>query len=318
MEPSTRKPETAALLRIYTTYLWRHGQLPNLANPTRFTEMVQLRKLHDRDPRMPIMADKLAVKAIVAERLGRDWVVPMLWSGETLSTKFRFNRPVVVKSRHGCNQTIVISGDEDWLRAHRRTRRWIVKPYGQWLDEWLYLNIPRGLLIEPFIGVKQELPVDYKFFVFHGRATHVQAHINRASRHRWVVHDLDWRPFANNAPLIERPSGLAAMIAAAEELAKGFTFARVDFYQPGEQPLFGEMTFYPGSGLHPIDPPELDVEMGNLWLNAASSRARYRDSEVALVASAPEDAWRVDHQADGYCRPAKSARAFEKSGVGTD
>jgi hypothetical protein len=77
-------PDLATLIRIKLSYLWRHGRLPNLAYPTRFTELIQLRKLYDRDPRMPIMADKVAMKSIVADRLGRDWVVPMLWSGEQL------------------------------------------------------------------------------------------------------------------------------------------------------------------------------------------------------------------------------------------
>jgi hypothetical protein len=58
------------------------------------------------------------------------------------------------------------------------------------------------------------------------------------------------------------------MMAAAEEMARGFEFARVDFYQPGEHPLFGEVTFYPGSGLDKFDPVELDEVMGGLWLNA--------------------------------------------------
>ena len=62
------------------------------------------------------------------------------------------------------------------------------------------------------------------------------------------------------------------MLSAAEEMARGFDFARVDFYQPEDQPLFGEVTFYPGSGLHPIDPPELDAKWGRLWLDAQAAQ----------------------------------------------
>ncbi len=257
----------AALARIRLTYAWRHGRLPNLNDPTRFTELVQLRKLYDRDLRLPMMADKVAIKLAVAERLGQEWVVPMLWSGDVLPVDPPFDRPVVVKSRHGCNQTAVVSTAAEWTHARRRARRWMAGTYGVWLDEWLYRHIPRGLLIEPFIGTAPALPIDYKIYVFHGRASHVQGHVDRASRHRWVVHDLAWRPLANTAPVIARPTGLEAMVAAAEELARGFDFARVDFYQPAQQPLFGEITFYPGSGLDPFDPPELDLEMGRLWLS---------------------------------------------------
>jgi hypothetical protein len=157
-------------------------------------------------------------------------------------------------------------GETDWTIAARLTQKWMRTTYGGWLDEWLYEHIPHGLLVEPFVGRERTLPVDYKVFVFNGQATHVQAHLDRASNHRWFVHDVNWKPILKSAPLVERPSALSEMIAAAQELSRGFSFARVDFYQPGDHPLFGEMTFYPGSGLHPLDPPELDEEMGSLWL----------------------------------------------------
>ena len=57
----------AVRARIGLTYLWRHRRWPNLADALRFTEQVQLRKIHDRDPRMPMLADKVLVKAHVAQ-----------------------------------------------------------------------------------------------------------------------------------------------------------------------------------------------------------------------------------------------------------
>ena len=62
--------------------------------------------------------------------------------------------------------------------------------------------------------------------------THVQVHLDRAGDHRWVVYDPDWTVMTPEAPIIPRPSALKAMIAGAVEMAKGFDFARVDFYQP--------------------------------------------------------------------------------------
>lgn len=262
----------AALLRVTLTYVWRHRRLPDLDDPQSFTELVQLRKLYDRDARMPAMADKVAVKALVAERLGRAWVVPTLWAGERLPDRSRWSRPIVVKSRHGCNQNAFVQGGADWPAVRARTARWLRSSYGGWLDEWLYAHIPRGVLIEPFVGVGHRLPIDYKFYVFGGRASHVQAHLDRGIAHRWVMHDREWTPVTNSAPRIARPSALRDMIAAAEEMARGFDFARVDLYQPAAQPLFGEISFYPGSGLDRFDPPGLDAELGALWLQAGGGR----------------------------------------------
>jgi len=57
----------------------------------------------------------------------------------------------------------------------------------------------------------------------------------------------------------------------------------VDFYEVDGRPLFGEMTFYPGSGLEPFDPPELDLAMGEYW-RAAEARPLPRPGQVAIGA----------------------------------
>ena len=214
------------------------------------------------------MSDKARVKSFVGARLGPDWLVPTLWSGTVLPRECPWPRPFVVKSRHGSAQTIVVRDGECWSSIRRRAHRWLAKPYGGWLDEWGYRDIPRGILVEPFIGTGQALPIDYKVYVFGGRAAFVQVHLDRDHAHRWIVHDRDWRRFGGGPDAPPPPTALAAMLAAAETLATDFTFARVDFYQPGELPLFGEMSFYPGSGLDPFDPPELDAAMGAMWLAA--------------------------------------------------
>ena len=54
------------------------------------------------------------------------------------------------------------------------------------------------------------------------------------------------------------------MIAGAELLARGFPFVRVDLYDIGGRPRFGEMTFYPQSGLFRM-PRDYDLLVGALW-----------------------------------------------------
>ncbi len=276
---SLRKPRSIAIsrLRIVLTYFWRHGCLPDIDNPRKFTEHVQHRKLFDHDIRMPQLADKVAVKQIVADRLGYDWVTPTLWHGNVLPDKMHWPVPFVVKARHGCNQTsIVWSKEQNWNQVRRKTRRWMAHGYGRLLDEWVYSRIPRGILVEPFIGEGQELPVDYKFYVFGGRVQFVQVHLGRGQRHRWILLDRNWhRVSAQTAdadPL--PPLSLSRMICAAEELATGFDFVRVDFYEVGGRPLFGEISFYPGSGLDPFDPVSLDAVIGRYWTDAKAGAAK--------------------------------------------
>lgn len=271
-QPATTIPDRAgSAWRIRLAYYWRHGRMPDLVRPTRFTELVQRRKLVDRDPRLPLLADKVAVKAWVTDRLGDGWITPTWWEGRALPLAPRWTAPFVVKSRHGCNQNaFVLDAGADWQAIRARSTRWMATRYGTWLDEWAYAAIPRGLLIEPFLGTPPALPIDYKIYVFGGRAEYIQVHLDRGRAHRWMLFDRDWRrvssPTADADP--PAPCSLGAMLAAAETLAAGFDFVRVDLYEVAGQPRFGEMTFYPGSGLDPFDPPSLDLAIGAKWLAA--------------------------------------------------
>lgn len=263
-----------AQTRIRLCYLWRHGRIPRLDRPTRFTEHVQLRKLAPVNPALIATADKLASKALVAGKLGHEWTVPTLWSGDTLPPACDWPLPLVIKSRHGCNQRLFArnDGEMSWDSARCAAIRWTRRPYGLWLDETIYRCVPRGILVEPFIGEAGVLPVDYKFYVFGGAVTHIQVHVNRETRHRWFLFDRAFEPLLPAAAEMPRPRSLTAMIAAAETLGAGFDFIRVDMYEIDGKPVFGEFSAYPGSGLDPFHPPEVDEAMGQLWAAAYACR----------------------------------------------
>jgi hypothetical protein len=276
-------PAFAALLsrirarwRIYLTYFWRHGRWPELDTPTTFTELVQARKLAGADREMMRMADKLVAKRLVSDLLGADWVIPTLWHGAVLPDAPVWPTPFVVKARHGCNQTaFVFDHSADWAAVRRRAARWMRSAYGYWLDEDLYAGIPRGIIVEPFVGAPPTLPIDYKFYVFGGRVGYVQVHLGRGERHRWILLDRQWRRVSAPSPDPDpvRPMTLPRMIVAAERLGAGRDFVRVDLYEIDGRPMFGELTFYPGSGLDRFDPVALDATLGAAWLLAKAALA---------------------------------------------
>lgn len=285
MHSQSPRSNVIAQCRIRAIYLARHGRLPNLVSPKTFTELVQYRKLHDRDPRMPRLADKVAVKDYVAAKIGQDWVIPTLWSGVMLPNIHDWPLPFVMKSRHGWNQVAFLTSDPiDWPHLGRLTERWIKTAHGGWLDEWIYSDIERGLLVEPYIGRGASLPIDYKFYVFGGRVAFIQVHLERATNHRWMLFDRNWKRVSTQTDdQPGPPNALQKMIEAAETLAANFDFVRVDLYQPDDQPRFGEMTFYPGSGFDPFHPVGLDTVIGAHWLAAVSTRAD-RVPDVVMLA----------------------------------
>ncbi len=270
-QPGVDRRLLPAAQRVGLLYGWRHGRRIDWNHPTRFTELVQLRKLTDQSPLQTLMMDKIAAKRLAGTRLGEEWIVPTLWQGTDLPWLIPFPAPAIIKSRHGCNQYRVITAVPDcarWQQLRRTARRWQRRPYGRWLDEWAYRDVPRGILTEQLLGGALPLPIDYKIYVFGGTATHVQVHLGRGRRHRWILHDRSWRQLVRAADEPPPPPSLPAMLEAAETLAGDMNFLRIDFYDIGGRPYFGEYCLYPGSGLDPFAADWIDLELGALWLAA--------------------------------------------------
>jgi len=172
--------------------------------------------------------------------------------------------PFIVKANHGCGQFVVVRSAADYTRARKVAPRWLAKVYGAWLDEHHYGAARRLVLVEPYIG-GVELPLDYKVYVFGGRAEMVQVHTGRGRTHRWTQFDRDWTPLSSNPVAVEAPPLLGDMLAAAEAMAGDEDFLRVDFYCEGGRLSFGECCLYPGSGLDPFTPDTLDLRLGERW-----------------------------------------------------
>lgn len=265
-----------AHLRVGLIYWWRHGRWPALDAPQRFTEWVQWRKLNDRSPARAMLTDKLHSKALAKARLGAAQVVPTLWSGDRLPERPPAEFPFIVKANHGCGQFAVVRDDADYAGARRRAPRWLDQPYGALLDEWHYRAARRTLLVEPFLGGRDaDLPLDYKVYVFGGRAEIVQLHAGRGSRHRWTQFDRAWQPLSRDPIHARPPVGLAEMLEAAECLAANEEFLRVDFYDIGGAVYFGEFCLYPGSGLDPFYPDLLDTHLGAHWSAARTGNGAH-------------------------------------------
>lgn len=54
-------------------------------------------------------------------------------------------------------------------------------------------------------------------------------------------------------------------------MADGLTFLRTDFYEIDGKLYFGELTFFPASGLEPFKPDDWDYKMGQ-WMTLKDKR----------------------------------------------
>ncbi len=106
--------------------------------------------------------------------------------------------------------------------------------------------------------------------VFNGKVEYIFTCTERFSESGMKVtfFNRDWNrlPFERTycSREISRPGSFEEMLILAEELARGIPFVRVDFYEICHRPLFGEMTFYPGTGLEKFSLLAYDRMMGKL------------------------------------------------------
>ncbi len=262
---------------IIIRYFMVFRKFPNLKKPVTFSEKIQNRKLFVLDKRFTEYSDKINVKVFVEKKLGKKWIIPTIFSGPSLPPVDERNWifPFVIKASHGSGWNIFIRRKEDcdWLKIEKQVDRWLSSKFGVLQGEHLYWNIKPQILIEPFVSKNNELPIDYKIFVFNGKPFCVQIDTGRENNHKRVFYDINWKKinmslcFPIETLSIDKPSSLPDMLNAASILALDFPFVRIDFYDIEGVPYFGEMTFYPGSGFEKFNPISYDKMFGEKWNN---------------------------------------------------
>ena len=111
---------------------------------------------------------------------------------------------------------------------------------------------------------------DYKFFCFNGKVRFFKVDFGRFVEHHANYYspegellELGEQGFEPdpNYP-IELPNNLKEMISLAEKLSVNEPFLRVDLFNVNGNIYFGELTFYPASGLGKWTSEEADKEIG--------------------------------------------------------
>lgn len=263
-------------------YRTRIGRPLDLENPSTFNEKLQWLKIHDRNPLYTKLVDKYEVKEWVAERIGAEHVVPTLgvWDSfddidfDALPERF------VLKCTHDSGG-LAICRDRatfDIAAARRKIERSLASNYYWSGREWPYKNVKPRIIAEEYLDPDAGACdlTDYKFMCFGGSARCLFTCTGRADGDLRVdFFDMDWNrmPFTRHYPNSDvppdAPQGLREMASLSERLAEQLPFVRVDFYEVAGRAYFGEMTFYPGSGLEEFDPEEWDEMLGS-WLELPS------------------------------------------------
>jgi len=254
------------------------GYLPNIERPRTFNEKLLWLKRHHRDPAMAPYADKVAARDAARA------VVPELRLPELLGVYERVDDVpfaalpdrAVLKSSHGSGHVRILARPYDEAAVRATAARWLRAPYGTATSEWVYRDVPRRLLVEAFLGDTGPTPTDYKVYVFHGEAVLVHLFTGRFQRLEGRMVDRAWNAvpayrcaYPGGPPLVPDPATLPPppgcldrLLTYAEQLGAPFPFARVDFYVVADEPVFGEITFFPNAGYGEFHPRSFDMELG--------------------------------------------------------
>lgn len=148
---------------------------------------------------------------------------------------------------------------------------------GSWIDlshgGWLLVNKNALMWIhgDSATTLIENGLTDYKFLCFDGDPRYAFTCTGRSEGNLRVdFFDSEWKhlPFTRHYPNADvppvAPRKLREMQSLSRALSDGIPFVRVDFYEQEDRILFGEMTFYPGSGFEEFDPEEWDVRLGEM------------------------------------------------------
>lgn len=276
--------DEAYLIRRYRASL---GCDLNLSQPKTFNEKLQWLKLHNRRPEYTTMVDKYAVKQLVADKIGEEYVIPTLGVWDRFDDIDFNDLPdqFVLKCTHDSGG-LVICNDKSKFNiklARSKIERSLKHNYYLMGREWPYKNVKPRIIAEQYMEDNpdsREL-TDYKLMCFNGK---VKCSFTCTSRYakdglKVTFFDTNWEkmPFERHYPAelanICKPKSYEEMIRLAEKLADKIPFVRIDFYEIKGKPYFGEMTFFPGNGMEEFTPEEWDETLGS-WIELPNKEGK--------------------------------------------
>lgn len=266
---------------IFLKIKWRISDMQyplNLDEPKTFCEKLQWLKLHDRKPIYTTMVDKIEAKKYVASIIGEEYIISTIaiWNSvdeidwDVLPNKF------VMKCSHDSGGLVICKDKSklDKSEAYHKMKKGLKRRYFWQNREWPYKDVTPKIIVEQYMEDNKTGELrDYKFFCFSGEPKFCQVISGRNTAMSIDFFDEEWNhqnfhepsfyPFSKTT--IERPTSYGLMWKLAAKLSKNHPFLRVDFYELDDKVYFGELTFFPTSGMGGFEPIEWDYKFGE-WI----------------------------------------------------
>lgn len=268
--------------KLYLSLLFRckMGYWIDWKNPKTFSEKLQWLKLYNRKPEYTTMVDKFAVKEYVANLIGEEYIIPTLgvWDTPEEIEWDKLPDQFVLKTTHGGGSCgVVICKDKssfNRMAAIEKLRKSMKSCIYKSYREWPYKDVKKRIIAEKYMGEESlEDLIDYKFYCFGGFPLYCQVIRDRRSNETIDFYDRMWEhmSFVGLNPIVKnglkpvaKPANLEDMFSICSKIGNQIPFVRIDLYSIQEKVYFGEITFYPASGLGVFTPKEWNDKLGDL------------------------------------------------------
>lgn len=267
--------------KIYLNNKFREvfGRDIDWEHPTTFNEKLQWLKVYDRNPLYTKLVDKYEVRKYVAEKIGEEYLIPLLgvWEKYEDIDFDKLPNQFVLKCTHDSN-SVVICRDKatfDFDAARKRIKDHLKRNFYYNAREWPYKNVKPRIIAEQYMEDQSTKELrDYKIFAFDGVAKALfiaSDRLNDKEDTKFDFFDTDFKRIdlrqghPNSKELPHKPESFDKMVELAARISEGFPETRVDFYEVNGKAYFGEITLFHHSGFVPFDPDEWDTTFGS-WI----------------------------------------------------
>ncbi len=255
-----------------------YGRLPDVAHPVTFDEKIQWYKLYYRRAIMTDMSDKYRVRQYVTDK-HLSHILNELYGVYDRFDAIPFDAlpdAFVLKATHGSGWNIICKDKArlDLHAARAKFDHWLRMNYYHYGREWAYKNIKPRIICEKYLENEEfgEL-FDYKFYCYGGVPEVIFVCCGRFGPDgvKYDAYDMAWNriPACKGRPATDlnlpKPPNFETMRDIARKLSEGFPFIRVDLYSVKGRIYFGELTFYPDSGLVPFWPDHYNRFFGDFF-----------------------------------------------------
>ena len=256
-------------------YETRIGKKLNLKNPITFDEKLQWLKLYDRKDEYTVWADKYEVRNYVAEKLGDQYLIPLLgvWNSADELKLDDLPEQFVLKCTHDSASVCICTNKKnfDWNAAMDKLQKSLNQNYYWHSREWPYKNITPRIIAEAYMTDESGTELkDYKIYTFGGEPYLIQVDFDRFHNHRRNLYTTEWEYIDETIEYskdpnvkIAKPEHLEEMLECSRKLAVGTISLRTDFYSINGKIYFGEITFYQEAGFAHFEHEEFAKKLGD-------------------------------------------------------